>query len=110
MNSTYFIKHMLRPLTEICYPQGRGTHERGVMLHFDSGPIHNTKGVQESLANFGFRSTEHLPYSPDLVPDNFFLFSAMKQAFAGQHPALYLRHRFCVRVVCFLLEFVASTT
>jgi hypothetical protein len=27
----------------------------------------------------------HPPYSPDLAPCNFFLFGAVKQAFAGQH-------------------------
>jgi hypothetical protein len=39
-------------LTEVCYPQGRGTHERRVMLHFDNAPVHSTERVQESLVNF----------------------------------------------------------
>jgi hypothetical protein len=36
------------------------------------------------LANFVFRRIEHPTYSPDLTPGEFFLFGAMKQAFAGQ--------------------------
>jgi hypothetical protein len=85
MNTTYCIKYVLLPLTEICDPQGRGTHERRPVLYFNDAPVHNTVGVQESLANFGFRRMEYPPYSPDLAPCDFFLFGAMKRAFAGQH-------------------------
>jgi hypothetical protein len=84
-NSIYFIECVLRPLTEICCPQGRMVHEKRIMLHFDNAPVHSTERVQESLANFGFRRTEHPPYSPDLTPYAFFLFGAMKQARAGQY-------------------------
>jgi hypothetical protein len=77
-NRTYFIGCVRRPLTKIYYPQGRGTYERIVMLHFDTASVHNTKGVQEGFANFGFRRTEHSPYSPRLAPCHFSLFSAMK--------------------------------
>jgi hypothetical protein len=55
------------------------------MLHFDNEPAHNTEAVRENLASFGFRRPTHPPYSPDLAPCDFFLFGAMKQAFAGQH-------------------------
>jgi hypothetical protein len=60
MNRAYFIECMLRPSTEICHPQSRGTHERRVMLHFGNVPLQNIEGVQESLANFGFRRIDHL--------------------------------------------------
>jgi hypothetical protein len=72
MNSTYFIGCMLCPLTEICYPQGRGTHEWRFMLHFDNAPVQNTEGVQESLATFGFRRLDHRLYSPYLTACGFF--------------------------------------
>jgi hypothetical protein len=61
MNSTYFIECVLRPLIEICYPQGGETHQRTILLHFDNAPVHNSEGVQESLANFGFRRMDHPP-------------------------------------------------
>jgi hypothetical protein len=85
MNTTYFVECVLRPLTEFCYPHGRETDEKGVILHFDNVPIHNTSAVQKSLVNFGFRRMEHPPDRPDLAPCNFFLFGAMKQAFSGQY-------------------------
>jgi hypothetical protein len=85
MNNTYFRECVLPPLTEICHPQGKETHERRVMLYFDNAPVQNTAGVQESSANFGFRRMEHPPESPNPVPYDFVLFGAMKQAFAGQY-------------------------
>jgi hypothetical protein len=43
MNSTSFTECVLPPLAEICDPQGRGTHKRRVMLHFEDAPVHNTE-------------------------------------------------------------------
>jgi hypothetical protein len=45
VNGAYFIKSVLPPFGKICYPQGRGTRERRVTLHFDNAPVHNTEGV-----------------------------------------------------------------
>jgi histone-lysine N-methyltransferase SETMAR len=72
VNSAYFIESVLRPLAEICCPQGKRTRERRVMLHFDSALAHNTERVQENLASLGFRRMAHPPYSQDLVPCDFF--------------------------------------
>jgi hypothetical protein len=58
MNSTYFTECALSPLTKICCPQGRETHESRVMLHFNNAPVHKTEEVQKSSENFGFRRME----------------------------------------------------
>jgi transposase len=55
------------------------------MLHFDNAQVHSTERVRENLASLGFRRMAYPPYSPDLALCDFFLFSAMKQAFTGQH-------------------------
>jgi hypothetical protein len=85
VNIAYFIESVLRPLAEICYPQGKETRGRRVMLHFDNAPVHNTEGMRENLASFEFRRMAHPPYGPDSAPCDLFLFGAMKHAFAGQH-------------------------
>jgi histone-lysine N-methyltransferase SETMAR len=54
------------------------------MLHFDNAPIHSTEEVQGHLTNLGFTRMEHPPYSPDLAPSDFVLFSAMKENLLGQ--------------------------
>jgi histone-lysine N-methyltransferase SETMAR len=87
VNSASFMEFVLRRLAKICSPQGKGTHERRVMLPFDNAPVHNAEAVRQNLASFGFRRVAHPPYSPDLAPRDFFLFGAVKQAFTGQHSA-----------------------
>jgi hypothetical protein len=72
VNSAYFIESVLRPLAEICYPEGKGTREKRVMLHFDNAPVHSTERVGENLASFGFRRMARPPYSQDSAPCNFF--------------------------------------
>ncbi len=45
------------------------------MVHWDNAPVHTgAKGIQV---------LEHPPYSPDLAPADFFLFSRLKEALAG---------------------------
>jgi hypothetical protein len=80
-NNTYFRGCVVQPLVEMCSPDGRKVHETKVMLHFDNGPIHNARGVQEHLTGLGFKRLEHPPYSLDLAPSDFFLFGAMKGHF-----------------------------
>jgi histone-lysine N-methyltransferase SETMAR len=73
VNSAYSSEFVLRPLAEICHPQGRGIREMRVILLFDNAPIHNTEGVRENLASFGFRRMAHPSYSPELAPCDFFV-------------------------------------
>jgi transposase len=84
MNSTYFIECVPGPLTEVCWPEGRKSHERRVMVHFDNAPIHNSEEVQEHLTNLGFKRMEDPTYSPDLAPYDFYLFGAVKENFSTQ--------------------------
>jgi hypothetical protein len=62
VNSMYFIESVLHPLTEICYPQGRGTHERRVMLHFDNAPVPNTERFER-----GWRILDSKEWSIHLI-------------------------------------------
>jgi hypothetical protein len=84
MNSTYFIECVLGLLTEACYPAGEKYHERRVMVHFSNMPIQNTQEVQKHLSNFRFKGLYHPPDGFNVVPCDFFLFSAMKENFSGQ--------------------------
>jgi transposase len=78
------MKYVLGPLTEVCYPEGRKSHQKRVMLQVDNAAIHNTEEIQGQLTNLGSTRTEHRPYSPDLAPCDLFLFAAMKENLLGQ--------------------------
>jgi histone-lysine N-methyltransferase SETMAR len=83
MNSNYFAENIIRPLSALCYPNGRQAHERRVSLHFDNAPIHNTKVVDDAIGSLGLKKLEHPPYSPDLAPCDFFLFGHVKGRLNG---------------------------
>jgi hypothetical protein len=84
MNGTYFIECVLQPLAELCYPEGRKTHERRIIVHFDNALIHSTQEVRERLAQLGFKRMEHPRYLLDLAPCDFFLFGVRKKHLSGQ--------------------------
>jgi hypothetical protein len=78
------MESVLGLLTKACDPAGRKSHERRVVVHFNNTLTHHTQEVQEHLTNLGFKDLFHPPDSPDRVPCDLFLFSAMKENFSGQ--------------------------
>jgi transposase len=53
--------------------------------HIDNAPAHTALSVGEFLANKQITVLEHPPYSPDLAPNNFFLFPKIKHILKGRH-------------------------
>jgi hypothetical protein len=53
VNGAYFVEYVHVLLTEVCSPEGRKPHERRVMVHFDSAPIHSIEVGEKRLAKFG---------------------------------------------------------
>jgi hypothetical protein len=60
MNGTYFTKCVLRSLVEFHDPEERKTHEKRVIMHFDTAPIHNMEMIEKHSASFGFERMEKL--------------------------------------------------
>jgi transposase len=57
--------------------------EKWILLH-DNGPAHDALKFGEFLAKKSITKVDHPPYSPDLVPCDFWLFPKLKNAFKGQ--------------------------
>jgi hypothetical protein len=74
MDASYFAGEIIGVLEAVCYPEGRNPHERKRTVHFVNAPIHNTRTITGQLEQSGFIRMEHLSYSPDLAPCDFFLF------------------------------------
>jgi len=55
------------------------------ILHHDSAPAHTALSVREFLATKQITVLEHLAYSPDRVPNDFFLFPKIKEILKGRH-------------------------
>jgi hypothetical protein len=63
-----------------------------LILHLDSAPAHKALSVKQFLAQKSTTEMEHPPYSPDVAPNNFWLFPKIKSAFNGTNIEGYWRH------------------
>ena len=54
-------------------------------LHHDNAPAHTGLSICQFFAKRNIATLEHLPYSADLTPCNFFLFPKIKSALKGTH-------------------------
>jgi histone-lysine N-methyltransferase SETMAR len=53
--------------------------EDGVFLLHDNAPSHTSNIAQAAISDLGFTQLTHPPYSPDLAPSDYFLFSKLKE-------------------------------
>ena len=70
-----YYPHLLRQLREQYKVKRRGKLSRGVTFHQDNAPVHKSAIAISAIYHCGFELMEHPPYSPDLAPSDFHLFS-----------------------------------
>ncbi|GFT70950.1 putative DD34D transposase [Trichonephila clavipes] len=58
--------------------------KKKVLLHQDNAQCHKSMKSMTKLHELGFELLLHPPYTPDLAPSDFFLFSDLKRMLAGQ--------------------------
>ena len=58
--------------------------KKKVLFHQDNAPCHRSMKTMAKLNELGFELLTHPPYSPDLAPSDFFLFSDLKRMLAGK--------------------------
>jgi hypothetical protein len=67
-----------------CQPKTSGKMaEPGRILHHDNAPAHTALSVQRFLASKNMAVVPHPPYSPNLAPCDFLLFTRMKSKLKG---------------------------
>jgi len=59
----------------------RGMLSQGVVMIHDNARPHT---LQNLITTFGWEQFDHPPYSPDLVPSDFYLFLHLKSFLAGR--------------------------
>jgi len=62
----------------------RGMLIRKPLLLIDNAPCHRANQVHATATKLGFQILEHPPYSPDLAPSDFYLFTALKKFTRGK--------------------------
>lgn len=65
-------------------PEWATRHKKVLFLH-DNAPSHTSKRVRDTLDALDWEVLPHAPYSPDLAPSDYHLFSSMGHALADQH-------------------------
>lgn len=58
--------------------------KKKILFHQDNAPCHKSLKTMAKLHELGFELLPHLPYSPDLAPSDFWLFSDLKKMLAGK--------------------------
>ena len=83
INKEFYLE-VLRHLSESVRRKWREKWRDGNwILHHDNVPAHTSHLVQQFLAKHGTAQLQQPPYSPDLVPCDFFLFPRLKKVMKG---------------------------
>ncbi len=79
-NSQYYIAQM-----KIARKKRRKPANEDLWLLQDNAPIHNSFSSFDEISKAGFKLLSHPPYSPDLAPSDFYLFTHLKKYLRGHH-------------------------
>jgi len=83
-NAEYY-SSLLVHLKDILKEKRRGEFTKGVLFLHDNAPAHRALATQKKLAYLSFHCLDHPPFSPDLAPSEYHLFSELKKHFKGRH-------------------------
>ena len=81
----FFKESVLTQLVDFYQKRRPSTGVRGIKFTHDNAPPHKSTTVQQHLKESGHHVLDHPPYSPDLSPCDFQLFSRLKEMLAGHH-------------------------
>lgn len=73
----------LKKLRRAIQNKRRGMLTRGVCLLHDNARPHTANATKQLLDSFGWDVLNHPPYSPDLAPSDFHLFTSLKMHMGG---------------------------
>ena len=83
INGEYYAK-LLRELRQEIKLKRPGKLTKGVLLHQDNASAHKSLVAMSAVHDCGFKLIDHLPYSLDLEPSDYFLFPNLKKHVAGK--------------------------
>jgi hypothetical protein len=81
-NAQYHTNNILVAISD-CRRLSWRTQQGKLWLHGDNARPHTAKVSTDYIADNGMKRPLHPPYSPDLAPSDFFLFSSVKRKLIG---------------------------
>ena len=73
-----YYANLLRQLWQKIKENRRGKLSLGVLFHQDNAPAHKSAEALAAIHDCGFQLVEHLRYSQDLAPSDYYLFPKLK--------------------------------
>ena len=83
MNTEYYAS-LLHKLRNAIMEKMRKMFSHGDCLLHDNAPVHMAAVAKAAVKECGFKEIEHPPYSPDLAPSDYYLFSKLKKDLQGR--------------------------
>jgi histone-lysine N-methyltransferase SETMAR len=83
INREYY-SNLLTRLDEKIHEKRPGLQKKEIIFHQDNAPTHKSVLAMRKLRDLQYELLEHLPYSPDLAPSDFCLFSKLKLFLTGE--------------------------
>jgi len=84
INAEYY-PSLLVQLKDILKGKRHGKVTKGILFLHENAPAHQALATQKKLAYLGFQCFDHPPYSPDLAPSDYHLFTGLKKQLKGHH-------------------------
>jgi len=85
VNQVYYLEILGRLRERVRQKRPERFANNSWILHHDNALAHTALSVREFLATKQITVLEHLAYSPDLAPNDFFLFLKIKEILKGRH-------------------------
>lgn len=83
MSGQYYA-NLIKLLRESIKEKRRGKLSKGILLLHDNAAVHTAEVSETAIREANFVKINHPPYSPDLAPSDFFLFSKLKKELRGR--------------------------
>ena len=83
INGSYYAS-LLHRLKDSIKEIRRDKLSRGIHLLHDNAPVHTAAVAKRAILDCGFTELNHPPYSPDLAPSDYYLFSKLKSDLRGK--------------------------
>ena len=82
VNNAWYADLLNRHLRPAMKSKRRGLLSTGVLLQHDNA--HTARSTVATIQDLSFERLPHPPYSPDLVPSDFYVFGTLKEAMGGK--------------------------
>lgn len=83
LNSDYYMK-LLVTLKQVIGEKRPKMQKKKILFHQDNAPCHKSAVTMKKLDDLGYELLPHPPYSPDLAPSDYYLFSNLKLHLQGR--------------------------